>query len=269
MRPLIIRTFRLLVCFLFVLPCIIIQLAWCEGERYAKILENFEKNGVRQLQGIAEKLGKSEPIALACLKTAGNDGYVGLIQKQLILAPFEAVVRVVEDVSSYDRLFPGYKKISLDKKEGNRWETTWEQIIPVPFIPNIRFRMIYFVSEPEPGIKMYRYTLMEPGQIKANDGLIVLEKKLENGKEVTLYTELDFIDANWGILKTFGYQRIWANCIRGIAQADIAIRLKAENPAWKDATVQKKADEQLRDSLIDDCYGKRRSPMDLGITRLH
>ena len=48
-------------------------------------------------------------------------------------APVSRVDEVVANIDEYQKLFPGFKDIHITKKEGNRWLTAWEQIIPVFF----------------------------------------------------------------------------------------------------------------------------------------
>ena len=191
-----------------------------------------------------------ENIQIKCIQTPKNPDYVGLAQSMFISAPFEKVEALIDDIDQYENIFPDFENVSILSKDRNTWHTRWEQIIPIPLVPNIQYDMLYLSNKISPTKKIYRYQLKSPGKITANDGAIVIEK---NGSSVR-YTEMDFWDANWGIVKTFAPGRIWRDSVKGIFLANIAMKLQAESPVRLEHQVlQNKAKSLWENFPLEKC----------------
>lgn len=175
-------------------------------------------------------------VQLQCFETQGNDLYIGAEQIMTIHAPLSRVEAVLDDFKGYPALFDGLLKVEVKEQDGNRFLTYWEQSIPIPLVPNVKNHMFYVIDKPDPRKKIYRYQLKQSNHLKFNDGFILLEEK---GPNLTHYVEFDFWDADWGIAKTFGKDRIWRDNIEGLYQSDLAIKLKAESPDSKEDFLEK------------------------------
>ena len=172
----------------------------------------------------------SQPVQMTCLETQKERYYIGVTQSMIIKAPLDEVAKVVENIEQDVDLFPGFAKVKVISHVGDQVDTFWEQRIPIFFIPNVKYEMIYyFLPHPDEKTRLYRYQLKERGRIKESDGFIALEKISD---QATRYFEIDFFDAEWGALETFAPGRIWKDSLDGIYISDRATQLKAENPSW-------------------------------------
>jgi hypothetical protein len=185
-----------------------------------------------------------DPVSVSCLETPGNRFHIGVIQNMVVHAPLQNLAKVVEDIDSYVDLFPGYASVQVKSREGNRLVTYWEQKIPVFFIPNVRFEMIYQLglAGADPDTRIYRYELLKKGNLRESDGFIVLRKINDNE---TRYLEVDFFDADWGALETFAPGRIWTDSVDGLYLSDLGFLLKAEHPDWSNRRCREEADKTV------------------------
>jgi hypothetical protein len=173
----------------------------------------------------------ANPVQLTCLETKGAKFYIGIVQEMTIQAPLAEVSKVVEGIDQLVDLFPGYESVKLLSQDNSqpiaRWVTAWEQKIPLFFIPNVKYQMVYFIHPATPSSKAYRYQLNTVGTIQESDGMIVLEKRSE---QETHYIEMDFFKADWGLVETLAPERIWKDTADSLYISDLAIKLKAELP---------------------------------------
>ncbi len=184
-----------------------------------------------------------DPVSVLCLDTPGNRFHIGVVQRMQVHASLEKLAKVVEGFDSYVDLFPGYASIKVKSREGNRVITSWEQKIPIFFIPNVHYEMIYQIaagSTDDPNTKIYRYQLLKKGDLRESDGFIVLRKI---SPDETRYLEVDFFDAEWGAAETFAPSRIWTDSVDGLYLSDLAFQLKAEHPDWNDKRCRSEADK--------------------------
>jgi hypothetical protein len=188
---------------------------------------------------------EADPLTIRCIETPGEEFYVGLEQHMTVAAPMESVDKVISDLDNYKNLFPGFEDVKIIEKNENLWTSEWEQIIPVFFIPNIKYQMSYLIDHSQKDRSFYRYQLKESGNIYHFDGLIVLERV--NTKR-TKYTEFDFYNANYGPLKVFAPSSIWKDGVHDLVQSDFAVKLKSENPDWDYAKIKKQS-ETLADAF--------------------
>jgi carbon monoxide dehydrogenase subunit G len=191
---------------------------------------------------------------LKCWTDPKNDLYMGVEQRLKIHAPLAAVTAVLDAVDEYDELFPGFKKINLVSKSENHFVVHFEQVVPVFFIPNIKYEMLYTELTPNPQKKIYEYQLKTAGTIKSSDGLIILTQNEDNA---TTYTEYDFFDAEWGAAKFAGKTKLWHDSVEGIYFSDLAIKLKSEDPKLKPQMARELAKKSAEGSLVDTCVKNR------------
>jgi hypothetical protein len=130
----------------------------------------------------------------------------------------------------------------------------FEQTVPVPFVPNIKYEMLYTISNPAPTKRIYRYQLKEAGTIKSSDGLIILKG---NADSTTDYTEFDFFDADWGLAKVAGKNKLWHDSVEGIYLSDLAILFKSEDAKMSDRDARKLAKDSENEMLINACLKNR------------
>ncbi len=182
--------------------------------------------------------GPAEPIAVRALETPHNSTYIGLAEFEEIHAPLSRVAGILEDYGNYPKLFDDLVRVEVRGRQGKQFVVFTQQGIPVPFVPDETNEMVYQIDSTNSGQKSYLYALRKSNHLKFNDGFILLTQVSEN---TTAYFELDFWDADWGFIKSFGDSRIWAGSIRALAQADLAIKLRAENPGWEPGRAKKES----------------------------
>lgn len=194
-------------------------------------------------------------IDLTCVATPGDGKYVGLVQRMEIAASLREVDSVLADVAHYRELFPGLVDVHEvpGSRDGNRYVTAWEQRVPVFFIPNTRYELTYLVSRIAGERIVYRYRLARSGAVTNSDGIVVLEAR---GPNRTRFTEYDFFNARWGILPE---RAVWRESLRGSVASDLAIKLKAEHPAWSHRESASRAEGLRRqaDGDVERCLRHR------------
>jgi hypothetical protein len=183
---------------------------------------------------IAESRGTSitdvkDLIRLTCINLKNNRYYIGVKQELVIKAPIKTVSGILEDIDHYKELFPGYKDVHVVKREDDKLLTFWEQIVPVPFVSNIKYQMIYKMGWLSSTERLFRYQLVAPTELLSSDGFILLKA---NSPTETSYLEYDFFDAKWGAAKFMGMRKIWYDSVEGLALSDIATKFQAENAKW-------------------------------------
>ena len=94
---------------------------------------------------------------------------------------------------------------------------------------------------------MYRYPLEKPNGVLQSDGVILLQ---ENDGH-TDYLEYDFIDAEWGVIRSFAGIKIWYESIKAIVVSDFAIRNRAEHGDWAFHQVKKEAESLAESKSIE------------------
>ena len=206
----------------------------------------FKTKADTALSKLAGSDSTEAPVEIICLEKPNAPLAIGVAQRMRVGAPVETVQKVVDDIENYADIFPGYKQTKVLSKDGNLWLTFWEQIIPLFFVPNIKFEMIYLVNKTSPSRVTYRYQLKSPSTLKYSDGVILLEGAPNN---TTLYTEFDFFDADWGVASSLGPKKIWTDAVEGLYLSDLAIRIKAENPTMPNPKIKETASTYL--SLLE------------------
>jgi hypothetical protein len=198
--------------------------------------------------------GLRSSIELECLVNEKNYTYIGVAQRQWIAAPLTEVQKRVDDIDHYQAIFPGYKNIHVVSretlKETAHWVTFWEQIVPIFFIPNVKYEMHYWISTVKPAMRVYLYGLKSSSTLTKSDGVIVLEAV---DPTHTLYTEYDFFDANWGLASSFGGDKVWRESIEGVALSDLAFKVGAEHPDFSPAKIQSESKKILGKDAVKAC----------------
>ncbi len=197
----------------------------------------------------------SLPVEVIGYETPGNPFYVGAAQRMIIESSFERAQAIVDDFTHYVGIFDGLISVKSVMADGNRVITEWEESIPIPFVRNERNQMIYLVSSPKPGLRVYRYGLKESNHLLRSDGFIVLER-LATGK--TLFTEYDFFDADLGIVKSFGPKKFWDESVEGLFQTDFALKLRAEHGDWSKKQVLEESKKLLKKAPVGGVFENRR-----------
>jgi hypothetical protein len=225
---------------------------------YTRFLLDLLKRWPAHVRG--RGVDDASQLKLECFATEGNPTYVGLSQKMLIQAGLPAVAAVLDDFGHYQELFPGYDDVHVISRDRNRIETYWEQHIPFFFIPNVKLEVTYLVDASRSDRRTYRYQLRNSKSVKNNDGLIVIESL---GPSLTRYTEYDFFDADWGLLKSLGEDKVWTESLNGIYLSDVAIQLKAEKPTLTYAQIKEESEKSLDRNPTLECW-KNRKKLDFG-----
>ena len=173
------------------------------------------------------------------------------------------VEEVLDDIGHYKDLFPGTIDVRVlagsrrsvpGAPTASRFDTAWVQRPPISLMPDIRYEMAYLV-EKAPARAVYRYKLRSGDKLTASDGLVVVEAI---DSTTTEFTEYDFFDGHWGPLPTW---LVWKESLKGAFASDVAIRLKAEQPAWSYLRIAAEADRltSLESKRFDRCFADRRA----------
>ncbi len=187
------------------------------------------------------------PVQLQCIETIGNPYYIGLEQFMRVNAPLGRVEEILDDINHYKDLFPGFDDIHIVSQQENKILTYWEQHVPFFFVPNVTYQVLYLTDKTSSHRKIYRYKLKNSKNLKTNDGVIIIEEDSPVAVNTprTRYTEYDFFDADWGIVKTVAPGRIWKDSVEGIYLSDVAIKLMAEHPRWSFKQVKEESQKIL------------------------
>ena len=198
---------------------------------------------------------KSGPVFINAVRTEGRSVYIGVEQRMLISAPLEQVEAVVDNIDAYSKMFPDHEDTRIISKDGNKWLTAWEQSLPVFFLPNVKFKMTYLTDKSNPDRKLYRYQLQQSKDVLFDDGVVVLER--EGAK--TKFTKYDFYEPDMGLAKLFAVSKVWHDSIEGIFAADLALKLRCENPAWEYKKIKEIAEAEADKYSVNAAMNRERS----------
>lgn len=195
------------------------------------------------------------PVVLECRGLTARPAYIGAIQRMLIEAPIASVEQVLDRFEEYVELFPGFKRIEVVNKTGTEFLTRWEQRIPIPFVSNEVYDIVYRVEKAERKA-VYRYFLKAQTNLKYSDGAIVLESL---GPNRTGFVEIDFFEADWGFAKNLvPLSRMWKEGIEGLYLSDLGVKFRAEHSDWSFRKIRETAKQSLREFPVEPCIEKRR-----------
>ncbi len=207
------------------------------------------------IPGAEALVDRADPISLLCVETPESRTYCGIAQFMRVQAPVSRVAAVLDSYSEYKEIFDDLVTTEVRSQTGNRLLVFSEQRVPVPLMANERDLMAFRVDRPRHDTVLYRYQLVSSNHLKTNDGFILLEP---HGPAETAYVEFDFWDAHYGFAKDLGTERIWRDGVEGIVQADLAIKMKAENPGWPNARIRAQSHAAAHGSDFQDEIRDRR-----------
>lgn len=205
---------------------------------------------------------KSAPFTIQCFHHPDHSFYIGSKTTALINAPLSAVEKVVDNVNGYNDIFFGFEDIKKTESLPKGFTVFWHRAIPVPFIPDLRYEVVYQTSKDAAARKTYRYQMKEKiDLLKGLDGLIVLEAA---GPKQTQLTQFLFLDGRYGVMQTFSPGKIWGDAIRDVYLANLGIKLRAENPELNREKLRDLIQKTYKVAEVNSCIEKK-SPM-AGIT---
>ena len=197
--------------------------------------------------GFDEAAVAPDHVQMVCLSTPHSRYSVGVQQSTWIHAPLSVVDSVMNQIGGLKDIFPGFKHIDLVSQDANQMLIFYEQIVPVFFLPNVKYQITYLGDHSDPHRYFYRYQLKKAGDLNWADGFIVVE---DHGNE-TFYSEYDFGDANYGILKILGANALWKDAVEELYVALAGLKLHIENPTWDSKEIAERAQAMLDHFPLD------------------
>ncbi len=221
---------------------------------YTRLLEKTEAEWTAT--AAAGKTGLSlAGLTLECVRHPDHAFYIGTKVTAVIQASLGAVEKVVDNVAGYNEIFFGFEEIKKSETLADGWTVFWHRAVPVPFIPDLRYEVVYKNSKDNPNRKTYRYQMKEKiDLLKGLDGLIVLEALTPSQTHLTQFL---FIDAKYGPMQFFAPAKIWADAIRDVYLANVGIQLRAENPGWPKEKLREEAQKAFKENRANICVGKK------------
>jgi len=188
-------------------------------------------------------------VILKCLSSPSDSLLIGAFHQIPIHAPVAEVYKVFRNFEAYPEWLPGVKSVKILRTEPS-FLVSFEQIIPFPFVPNTRYSVWYESLRPAADSILIRFQLSASEDLKSLDGYSLLKGTPENE---TLYSELDFLDAHWGVAKFLSPRSIWKEAVSGFLESDFALKLKSEKPAMSTRELQREARFSVEAPLIEQC----------------
>ncbi len=235
----------LVICHTYIVINVLLLIMTFSGTSYAfdKIDSDYtqfiaSKSEELMQNNLKEEIDPEQLIKYKCIKNPEKPKYIGIEQYMEIKAPFNVVKSIMDDVNNYKELLVGYKDIHITETDKNSFVVFFEQTIPLFFVSNVKFELVYNTDESVPNKKLYRYQLKKSNRLKYDDGLIYLEKS----NNITKYKEFDFWDADWGMVWT---SKAWRESIEETILSDLVVKIQAENPDKTYKEAQKEAKKML------------------------
>ena len=201
---------------------------------------------------------KHQETDVVCLSTSDKPFLIGMLHQVLINASIDKVISVFEDFENYSKIFKDLKRVNIIEKRGQQeFVVEYESIIPIPFVSNSIYQLHYFGKvEEKPQLQTtYRFELIKGNDLKSLDGIIVIKKI---GSTETLYQELDFLDADWGIAKTFAAKSIWRDTVTSAIESDFGLKIKSENPKMESKEIIKQSRFSVESKKIQNCLDQKK-----------
>jgi hypothetical protein len=192
-------------------------------------------------------------LALRCFETIQHSDVIGVAHGLVIQATAARVTSILDDYDHYKDLFEDTVYVRTSPIP-NGIRESWEQKAPAIFLPNTRFVVNTLIHDEMPKRKIWHSRLVSSNQLLGND-VFVAVYPLE--KDRCYYWEVDFIKAKWGILSSVAMSSIWSGGVSATAVSDLAIKFRAENPAWSYALVRDFAKKRVDARLVDQCVNHR------------
>jgi hypothetical protein len=194
-----------------------------------------------------------EALALRCFETIQHSDVIGVAHALVIHASAARVTSILDDYDHYKDLFEDTVYVHTSPIP-NGLRESWEQKAPAIFLPNTRFVVNTFIHDELPKRKIWHSRLVSSNQLLGNDVFVAVYPL---DKDRSYYWEVDFINAKWGILSSIAMSSIWSGGISATAVSDLAIKFRAENPAWSYALVRDFAKKRVDTRLVDQCVNHR------------
>jgi hypothetical protein len=195
----------------------------------------------------------AEPRFIA-FETPGHPNAVGLAHAVTIAAPLDQVRKLLDDVDGYQRLFFTFESVRVRSGPNGNRVIEWEQAMPVPLVPNVRYSTLAFRDDAHPGRVFYRYQLEKSDDLKSIDSLIVVERAGAG----TLYTEVDFFEPNDGPFADLVRERLWSDAVRDSYYGDLAVKSMVEHPGWTQDQVKARAEAAYSSAFAERVLEKKR-----------
>ena len=96
------------------------------------------------------------PVRIHRLDTPGQRFYIGAEQVMFIKAPLARTEQVIDDIDHFKDLIPDFKDVHVTARDSNKFYVFWEHIIPVFFLPNVKYETVYLTDKSSPTRKIYR-----------------------------------------------------------------------------------------------------------------
>jgi len=224
---------------------------------YTKIIASLPLKDLHPLPG-SDRIFK-------CLSSKQDPLLIGAFHQSTIKVPFEKVIQIYENFEAYPEFFSSFKKMKILQNKPN-FLISVEGVVPYPFIPNSHYDL-WYDSKPvsTPNTAIYTCQLSKSKDLVSMDGLTMFKKISD---QETSFSELDFVNAHWGIAKTLSPKTIWKDTIYGLASGDFELKIKAENPAKSSSDIKKEARFSVNSDEIENCI-KQKVDAQLVIDQLH
>ena len=241
----------LLFSILFSLTSVLAFTATAHASLYTEKIKSFSLEKL-------ETVFSNHDADVSCLSTPENPFLIGMVHQILIHAPIEKVISVFESFEDYPQIFDGLKRVKLlEKNESKNFLVEFESIIPIPFVPNSVYQVWYRAKVEELPVykKSYLFELKSGNDLKALDGVAVIKKI---GPSETLYQEVDFLDVNWGLAKTFAAKSIWPDTVTDTIRSDYGLKFKSESSAMDSREIKKQSRFSVEAKKIEDCVAHQK-----------
>ena len=195
---------------------------------------------------------------MICLSTAENQFLIGMIHQVPIHASIEKVISVFEDFENYSKIFKDLKQVKIvERSSANDLTVQFESIIPIPFVPNSVYEVHYKAQkfEKPTDYKRYDFKLKKGKDFKSLDGVVFI-KKISDSE--TLYQEIDFIEVDLGIAKSFAKKSIWIDSVTGTFESDYGLKFKSENPKMESKEIIKQSRFSVESAAIQSCLDHKK-----------
>ncbi len=198
---------------------------------------------------IITEMNDENRVGIRCFSYPKNEYYIGAAQFYKVATTVDKLEKLLLQFADYPKWFDGLVSASATLESEHRSLVSFEQYVPVPFVSNIKYKMIYEV-EASGDQHLIRYQFSSGKTMKTYDGFVLLKK---DGESHTQVVEYDFIDADWGPAKVMGKSSIWTESITGMVQTDLALKLRAENSDLSDKEVMKQSKASAKKTDIQSC----------------
>ena len=189
-------------------------------------------------------------LRLRCVSAPGQKNAIGVVQHMHIDAPLSRVLAVLDDFAGYKDLFPETEKVEASPgPEPGNFDVTWVESAPVFFMRNPVHELKY-QTQTSAERKVYRSSLKSSRHLKYSEGLIVV---VADGDKSTWFSEMDFYDADWSVLKVLGSEKIWMENLKQLGRSDLAVKYKAEDASVPGKEARRRAESSLDRQLLTEC----------------